>query len=127
MVRAMVKFPFEVPFEEVLASIDEFASAVFTSLGSEFLILPRGQGFIQYAVFETGYEALKRATSGFTNITADTLLSAASESPIAIIVLRAMLGFTPPEWAYITSQRTGITISQGFARALDRRIRMAPL
>ena len=38
-----------------------------------------------------------------------------------------MLGFTPPEWVYITTQRTGIVIGQGFARALDRRIRLAPL
>lgn len=107
MVRAMVKFPFEVPFEQVLANIDEFASIVFTSLESEFLILPKGQGFIEYAVFETGYEALKRATSGFTNLTVDTLLSAASESPIAIIVLRAMLGFTHPNGRILPANERG--------------------
>jgi hypothetical protein len=37
-----------------------------------------------------------------------------------------MLGFTPPEWAYITTQCTGVYVSQGFARNLDRQIRMAP-
>jgi hypothetical protein len=38
-----------------------------------------------------------------------------------------MLGFTPPEWAYIATQRTGVEVSQGFVRSLDRRIRMEPL
>jgi len=37
-----------------------------------------------------------------------------------------MLGFTPPEWAYLTTQRTGVEVTQGFARTLDRNIRMAP-
>lgn len=38
-----------------------------------------------------------------------------------------MLGFTPPEWAYLATQRTDVQIDQGFARALDRKIRLAPL
>jgi hypothetical protein len=38
-----------------------------------------------------------------------------------------MLGFTPPEWAYIATQRTGVEVNQGFVRTLDRGIRMAPL
>ena len=37
-----------------------------------------------------------------------------------------MLGFTPSEWAYITTQRTGVKVTQGFARTLDRKIRMTP-
>jgi hypothetical protein len=92
MERATMNFPFEVGFDQVLASIDGYVSVIFSSLESEFLILPKGQGFIEYAVFETGYEALKRATAGFTNITTETVLHAASESPITLIVLRAMLG-----------------------------------
>jgi hypothetical protein len=126
MERAMATFSFEVPFDQVQAHIDEYVSAIYSSLESEFLILPKGQGFIEYAVFEMGYEALKRATSGFTNITAPLLLDVASESSISLIVLRTILGFTPSEWAYIASRRTGIEVSQGFARNLDRQIRMAP-
>jgi hypothetical protein len=127
MERAKAKFPFEVPFDQVQANIDKYVSAVFSSLESEFLILPKGQGFVDYAVFEIGYEALKRATSGFTNIEPATIFDVASESPISVIVLRTILGFTPSEWAYIATQRTGVEISQGFARSLDRKIRMAPL
>lgn len=31
--------------------------------------------------------------------------------PIALIVLRTMLGFTPPEWAYVTTQRTDVVLA----------------
>ena len=46
--------------------------------------------------------------------------------PISLIVLRTMLGFTPPEWGYITQQKTGVKTSQGFVRSIDRSIRMTP-
>lgn len=122
-----MKYPFEVPFDQVQASPDEYVSAVFSCLESEFLVLPKGDGFIEYSVFETGYEALKRATEGFSNITPTNMLRATCEVPISIIVVRTMLGFTPPEWAYLATQRAGIEISQGFIRTLDRKIRMDPL
>mgnify|MGYP007109730045 CR=1 FL=1 len=37
-----------------------------------------------------------------------------------------MLGFTPSEWAYMASERTGVEVSEGYARSLDRRIRLRP-
>jgi len=37
-----------------------------------------------------------------------------------------MLGFTPSEWAYISTRRTGVEVTQGFARTLDRNIRLSP-
>ena len=40
------------------------------------------------------------------------------------IVLRTMLGFTPPEWAYIASIHYNISITQGQIRVLDRSIRL---
>ena len=123
----MTKFPFEVPFDEVEANLDEHVSAVFSCLESEFLILPKGTGFIDYAVFEAGYEVLKKSTRQFTAVSASSLLAATIEVPIAFIVLRTILGFTPPEWAYVATQRTGIEITQGFIRSLDRAVRLQPL
>jgi hypothetical protein len=38
-----------------------------------------------------------------------------------------MLGFTPPEWAYLATQRAGDEISQRAARTIDRNIRLQPL
>lgn len=119
-------FPFEVPFDQIEANPDTYIEAIFTSLVSEFLVLPRGQGFVDYPVFEGGYEALKQATGGFREVTLAKLEAVVIDTPIALIVLRTMLGFTPSEWAYIATQRTGFTISQGAARTLDRKIRMDP-
>jgi hypothetical protein len=123
----MPQFPFECEFSTVQARLDEFVSVVFSSLESEFLVLPKGEGFVEYAVFEMGYEALKRATSGFIRFTPEVVLSAVRETPIALIVLRTMLGFTPPEWAYMASQRTGVEVPQGAGRSIDRGIRVDPL
>jgi hypothetical protein len=123
----MITFPFEVPYDELEANVDEYVSAVFSCLESEFLVLPKGSGFIEYAVFEAGYEALKKSTRQFTAITPENLQAATVEVPIALIVLRTILGFTPPEWAYVATQRTRVEITQGFIRSLDRRVRLEPL
>lgn len=120
-------FSFEVPFAEVRANLDTFVDEVFRSLQSEFMELPRGPGFIEYPVFEQGYEALKRATQDFRALAADQVLATVYAVPITLIVLRTMLGFSPPEWAYVAEQRTGTGVPQGAVRGLDRRIRMDPL
>lgn len=118
--------PYEASFEDLHADPDRYVSSVFASLVSEFLVLPKGAGFIEYPTFEAAYEALKQVTSGFQDIQPDSIMEIAVRHPISMIVLRAMLGFTPPEWAYIATQRTGIEVSQGFVRSLDRKARMNP-
>lgn len=122
----MMKFPFEVSFSEVEADPEPFISAVFSSLESKFLALPKGPGFIEYPVFERGYEALKRASGDFRDLSPEPVIEVVYKVPIALIVLRTMLGFTPPEWAYVASQRSNIEITQGAARSIDRNIRMEP-
>lgn len=119
-------FPFEVPFAAVEADLDAFVDEVFGDLQSEFLALPRGEGFVEYPAFEQAYEALKRATGGFRDLSPEPVIEAVYRVPLVFIVLRTMLGFTPPEWAYVATQRFDIAITQGAIRSLDRRIRMAP-
>lgn len=122
-----MKYPFEVSEAEVLDRPDEFVSAVFSSLESEFIVLPKGSGFVDYPIFEAGYEALKKATRGFAALQPEVVLKTCVETPISMVVLRAMLGFTAPEWAYITTLRRGIQVPQNAARALDRVVRIEPL
>lgn len=123
----MAQYGFEVSYAELKANPDLYVSAIFAALESDFLIMPKGQGFIEYPVFEQGYEVLKQVTENFRNISLETIYKAAVKKPVAIIVLRSMLGFTPPEWAYMASRKTARPIDQGFIRNLDRKIRMAPL
>lgn len=120
-------FPFEVPFEEVQADLDTYVDTVFGALQSEFLTLPRGEGFLDYPVFEQGYEALKRTTGDFRDLSPEPVIQTVYRVPVAFIALRSMLGFTPPEWAYVTTQRMNIEVPQGAIRTLDRNIRLQPL
>lgn len=122
----MPMLPFEATPEEILRDPEIYVDSVFSCLESEFLVMLKGAGFVEYPIFEHGYEALKAATNGFSDLNPDKIYSMMIAEPISIIVLRAMLGFTPPEWGYVTTQKTGMQFSQGFVRSLDRKVRMAP-
>jgi len=122
----MEMFPFEATFGDILKDPDTYVDAVFSCLESEFLYMPKGAGFVEYSVFERGYEGLKTATRAFSRFEPAAVLSVIHREPIAMVVLRSMLGFTPPEWGYVTTQRTGVVVSQGFVRSIDRKVRMTP-
>lgn len=121
-----MKFPFEVSYRELVDNLDLFIDAIFAALESDFLIMPKGEGFVEFPIFQDGYEHLKRATSGFADFAPERVIKAVVERPIALLVLRTMLGFTPPEWAHQTSMATGMDVTQGWIRTLDRRVRLEP-
>jgi hypothetical protein len=118
---------FEADFSDPNLNLDAFIDEVFGELKSGFLELPKGQGFVEYSIFEAGYQALKKATIGFTSVEPEPIVRSVYATPIAFIVLRTILGFTPSEWADVTTERTGVAVDQGQARTLDRRIRVAPM
>ena len=117
---------FEVDYCDPDLAFEPLVDEVFAELKSTFLEMPRGDGFIDYPTFETGYQALKRSTDAFTDVTLATIEHAVTEVPISFIVFRAILGFTPPEWAYVTTEITGQAVDQGAARSIDRSIRLSP-
>ncbi len=119
-------FPFEVDFDELQSDLDVYVDAVFGCLESEFLVMPKGAGFVDFATFESGYEALKRATGGFQDVTPERVAPVVFQIPISLVVLRCMLGFSPPEWAHYASQHTGVAVPQNAARNIDRDVRMKP-
>ncbi len=127
MLEKEIKFPFQATPSEIEENLDYFIASVFSSLASEFLVMPKGKWFIEYHVFESGYEALKKVTAGFSYLDADRMFVLALEKPITLIVLRSMLGFSPPEWAYLTTQQSDVNVSQGAARSIDRKARLDPL
>lgn len=57
-----MSFSFEVSFDELQSDLDAYVNAVFGCLESDFLVMPKGEGFVEFPVFEYGYEALKRGT-----------------------------------------------------------------
>ena len=124
--KLTMSYPFEASFDEIQANLDFYVDQVFACLTSEFLVMPKGPGFVEFPVFDDGYEALKQATGNFQQVRPEAVLPAVYEKPIALIVLRCILGFTPSEWAYFATQETGVQITQGAARTIDRKIRMQP-
>ena len=121
-----MRFPFDVRFEEIQSDPEPYADAVFGSLQSEFMVMPRGKGFVEFSTFEAGYEALKRATRSFQDVTPETVTSAVLTAPVALLVLRCILGFTPSEWAAYATDHTGVEITQGAARTIDGAVRTNP-
>lgn len=117
------KYPFEVPYAAVESNADIFIDAVFNALQSSFLLLPRGSGFVTYQEFQEAYEVLKRHTSGFVAFEPQHVMDSLQEDGLAFVVLRTILGFTPPELAHLAAQDSEIAISQHFARTWDRNAR----
>lgn len=118
---------FDLDYTDPDVAFDPLIDEVFGELQSAFLEMPRGEGFTDYATFERGYQALKRATNDFSEVTPHTVEAAVEAAPIAFVVFRSILGFSPPEWAYVTTERTGVAVEQGAARGLDKKVRINPL
>lgn len=118
---------FEANYDDPALALEPLIDEVFTELKSSFVVMPRGDGFVDYPTFERGYQELKRSTEAFVNLTNATVEAAVEAAPIAFIVFRAILGFTPPEWAYLTTEITDVTVDQGAARSIDRNMRVQPL
>ncbi len=52
MGRKKVSYPFEASVSELRKYADLYVDSVFSCLESEFLVLPRGPGFVDYDTFE---------------------------------------------------------------------------
>lgn len=118
---------FDIDYRDPDIAWEPLVDEVFGELTSSFLEMPKGEGFIDYPTFEKGYQALKRWTDSFAALTPENVLAAIREAPIVFIVFRCILGFSPPEWAYVTIEMTGVSVDQGAARSIDRKFRLNPL
>lgn len=115
-----MKRPFEVEAAYLNAHLDELVTATIDDLASEFLLMPRGAGFIEYPQFREAYEVLKKATVAFTAFDVTTVRLAVMENSRVLGVLRSILGMTPPEWADLARTELASDVSQNAARVLDR-------
>lgn len=115
--------PFEVPAVQLSERIDEMVDVTFGDLQSQFLVLPKGAGYIGYDDFQAAYEILKRETLAFAVFTNEFVWNALRFDALAFVVLRTILGLSPPEWADLARTERGSDVSQTAARALDTRVR----
>jgi len=116
-------YPFEATAEELAANAEYYVDSFINDLQSFFVVMPRGPDFVDLTRFRRAYEALKNGTAGFEDFSTDSVLAAVQRDPLALVVLRTILGFSPPEFAYMTRVTTGVEIDQSSARRLDKRAR----
>jgi hypothetical protein len=118
--------PFELDQEQLTRHLDDMVRITISDLESEFLGLPKGEGFIEYADFRDGLEILKRHTDNFTEFTISTVGEAVRVNSRVLVVLRTILGMTPPEWSDLARTELGLEVGQTPARNLDRNCRSDP-
>lgn len=111
--------PFEVTQAELEADTDRYIDAFISNLQSFFMVMPKGEDFVGFPRFQAAYQVLRRWTDGFCTLSSETALSAVREDSLVLVVLRTILGFTPPELAYLTDSQ----VDQSAARRLDKRAR----
>lgn len=111
--------PFELTPDQLLAQLEEMVTATFNDLQSQFMLLPKGSSYLEYAVFQDAYEVLRRSTDSFAKLSEETVWTALKEDALSLMVLRTILGLSPPEWAALARTEKGSDIEQGYARGLD--------
>lgn len=119
--------PFEVDPSDIPQCLDELVQSTFNDLTSQFMLLPRGNSFLEYRDFRSGYEALRKHTSGFTVLDVGRCWSAVKQHAAAGIVLRTVLGVTPPEWQDLAKEETDEQFPNNWARGLDKHMKTDPL
>jgi len=115
--------PYELDPAQLEARLDEMVGTTFADLQSQFLKLPLGGGFIEFADFQEAYECLKSETAAFRNYTREAIWSALRRDALCLVVVRTILGFSPVEWAEVATAEGGAVVAQNDARGLDTRVR----
>jgi hypothetical protein len=115
--------PFELSSDELTKRLDEMVAVTFEDLQSQFLILPKGAHFVDFTDFQDAYETLKRHTNAFSDVDSDHLNAALAADGLSFVVLRTILGLSPPEWAELARQEKNSDIDQNGARKLDVDVR----
>ena len=118
-----MKQPFKASAVEIEQHLEAYVDAVYASLESQFLALPKGGNFVEYARFQEAYETLKRATKDFRALDPATVWQALLADSLTAVVLRCILGMSPPEWAELAASESGLPIKQSYARTLDGKVR----
>lgn len=115
--------PFELTPADLSRHLEDSVDATFADLQSQFLVLPKGSHFVEYGDFQEAYEVLKSHTGAFQKLSEGTVWAALEKDSLAFMVLRTILGLSPPEWADLARAERGSDIDQGTARGLDTRVR----
>lgn len=115
--------PYQVTFDDLSHHLDELVAATFADLTSQFMLLPRGDAFLTYPEFLQAYETLRMTTNGFTILDVDTCWEAVRKDAVSFVVIRAILGVSPPEWQDLAKEETNAQFATHWTRNLDGEVR----
>ena len=120
----MPPHPFEVGIDYLASHIDEMVDVTFADSQSQFLVMPRGQNFIEFGSFQDAYEALKQETDAFAGLNDETVRKALERNALVFVIVRTILGVSPPEWAELAKAERDVDVPQNVARQSDARCRI---
>jgi hypothetical protein len=115
--------PFEVDDAYVTAHLDDMIDVTFADIQSQFLVLPLGLNFVAFDRFQEAYETLKQETGAFAQFTEPAVWNALRRDALVYLVLRTILGLSPPEWCDVARSDRNLDVPQGEARGYDTRCR----
>ena len=118
--------PYQVASSDIEAHLGGLVQATFDDLTSQFMLLPKGPSYLEYSAFRAGYETLRKVTNGFQVLDVDRCWSAVRVNAVAGIVLRTIVGVSPPEWQDLAKEETEEAFPNNWARGLDKHMRADP-
>ncbi len=117
------QYPFEATSDQLQTNIEFYVDSFIRSLQSFFLLMPKGRGFVEFQRFQRAFRILKERTADFKEFSVAHVSDALAQDSLVLVVLRTMLGLSPPEFAYLAAAATNVSIDQSSARRLDKRAR----
>lgn len=118
--------PYQLAPTDIPPRLGQLVQSTFDDLTSQFMLLPKGAAFLEYQDFRAGYEVLRQHTAGFTVLDADRCWNAVRQNAAAGIVLRTIIGVTPPEWQDLAKEETDVEFPNNWARGLDKNMKTSP-
>ena len=109
---SLLRYPFQASHDELLSGIEGFIDVTFDSLSSFYMELPLGESFLLYPSFQNAYRALLKVTNNFARLDRQAIRAAVAEDGLALIVLRTIVGLSPPELADLASETQGVPVDQ---------------
>ena len=115
--------PFQATSAQLSSDLPKYTAAVLANLSSHYLEVPRGNAFVTYDRFEAAYGALEHATKGFTILDRRAVLQAVQSNSLVLVVVRTIVGLSPPELADLATGMGYAKVDQQVARYFDQKAR----
>lgn len=118
--------PYKLAAPDLEDKLDDMVETTFEDLASQFLLLPRGAAFVTFDTFRAGYESLRINTNGFASLSVERVWNAVRVHAASWLVLRTILGVSPPEWQDLGNELGLESIPNGWARNVDFKCKSDP-